>query len=163
MTAKTDAYLRGLAQDALQQAAVVEPPVPVDSVALALGVPVRLVRLPSFFHGSVVNEDGMPVVLLNAERPEHQQRAALAHLVGHILLVMAGESYPRNGIPRHERADAVGREVLLPADIVAEQAALWFNDHRYLARLFGVSERDMLDRMRELGLVRQDERVLWDY
>ena len=51
----------------------------------------------------------------------------------------------------------------MPADIVAQQAALWFNDHRYLARLFGVSEREMLERMRELGLIRQEDRVLWDY
>ena len=52
---------------------------------------------------------------------------------------------------------------MLPAQLVTEQARLWFNDHRYLARLFGVSEREMVDRMRALGLMKGPQGVMWDY
>ena len=47
--------------------------------------------------------------------------------------------------------------------MVAEQARLWFNDFRYLARLFGVSEEQMLERMREMGLINGPQGVVWDY
>ena len=43
---------------------------------------------------------------------------------------------------------------MLPSQMVIDQSKLWFNDYRYLARLFGVSEEQMLDRMRSMGLVR---------
>jgi hypothetical protein len=47
--------------------------------------------------------------------------------------------------------------------MVIEQARLWFNDYRYLARLFGVSEDVMLERMREMGLIRGPEGDVWVY
>ena len=50
----------------------------------------------------------------------------------------------------------------MPASIVTEQAHMWFNDFRYLSRLFGVTEGVMLERLRELHLIR-NQGVLWDY
>ena len=46
--------------------------------------------------------------------------------------------------------------------MVVEQARKWFNDYRYLARLFGVSESDMMEKMRDLGLIKS-RGVVWDY
>jgi hypothetical protein len=39
---------------------------------------------------------------------------------------------------------------------------MWFNDYRYLSRLFGVPEGTMLERMRELHLVK-NQGIMWDY
>ena len=50
----------------------------------------------------------------------------------------------------------------MPTSLVMEQARLWFNDFRYMSRLFGVTEGAMLERMRELRLVR-NQGIMWDY
>jgi len=47
--------------------------------------------------------------------------------------------------------------------LVRDQAAKWFNDHRYLARLFGVPEQRMLDKLRDLGIVKSHGSIFWDY
>jgi Zn-dependent peptidase ImmA (M78 family) len=122
------------------------------------------VNLPAFFTAATVYEDGLPVMVLNWAKPEPERRRALAHMLGHVLLVLADAEccYPRD-VGRHEEADLVARELLLPGRLVTEQARLWFNDHRYLARLFGVTEVEMVERMRELGLVRGPAPVAWEY
>jgi hypothetical protein len=164
LTLRTDAYYRTIADEALARIGCSEPPVPVDALVAALGIPVRPVNLPSFFTSAIIYEDGLPVMMINSAKPEPERRRALAHMLGHVLLVMAGETagYPRDTAP-HRVADTVAREVMLPASQVAEQAKLWFNDYRYLARMFGVEEQEMLERMRELGLIKGLQGVMWDY
>ncbi len=158
------AYYRRLASDALEKAGVAEPPVPLDAVAARFGVPVRMVSLPSFFSGAAVNEDGLPVLLVNVQRGEEHQRRTLAHLIGHLLLVLEdpAATYPRDSAVEHRDAELVAAELVLPESLVRDQALKWFNDHRYLARLFGVTEGEMTDRMQELGIIKQ-RGILWDY
>jgi len=102
--------------------------------------------------------------MLNSNRPEPERRLALAHMLGHVLIVMNGLSstYPRD-TGSHSEAEVVASELMLPSQMVIEQSRLWFNDYRYLARLFGVSEEQMLERMRAMGLVRGPAGVLWEY
>jgi len=161
---RADAYYRTIADEALARVGCTEPPVPVDDIVTALGIPVRMVNLPHFFTGAIITEDGLPVIMLNGAKPEPERRRALAHMLGHVLLVLHGEAsgYPRDAGP-HGEADAVAREIMLSARLVEEQARLWFNDYRYLARMFGVSESEMLERMRSLGLVKGPQGVLWEY
>jgi len=160
---KTDAYYRKLAEDALRAAGIDEPPVEVERLARHFGIPVRPVMLPSFFTGAIVYEDGLPVMLLNANKEQWQQREALAHMVGHVLVVLDDPSagYPR-AVPDHSDADVIGSQIVLPESLVRDQAAKWFNDHRYLARLFAVDEKRMMNRMLELGIIKQ-RGILWDY
>ena len=164
MSLKTDAYYRTIADQALRQTGIAEPPVAIDQVAVALGIPVRLVHLPAFFSGATVNEDGMPVLVVNAALEDLGRRRYLAHLLGRVLLVVDNPQlgYPRGARPDHREADVVAEELILPSWMVVEQAAKWFNDYRYLARLFGVRESEMLAKMRELGLMRA-RGVVWDY
>lgn len=164
MSLKTDAYYRTIADEALRQTGIAEPPIAVEEVAGRLGIPVRLVHLPAFFSGATVNEDGMPVLVLNAALDELGRRRHLAHLLGHVLAVLADPEagYPRNSRPDHHEADVIADELILPSWIVVEQAAKWFNDYRYLARLFGVTEAEMLEKMRELGLMKAHG-LVWDY
>jgi hypothetical protein len=160
---RTDAYYRSLAQDALRKAGLAEPPVTVEAVASSLGVPLYVTKLPAWFSGAIVYEDGMPVILLNEAIGEIGTRRALGHLIGHILVVMEepGATYPRDN-PDHHVADVVSAEMTMPSYMVIDQAQKWFNDYRYLARLFGVSESEMLEKMHAMGLIKQ-RGMLWDY
>lgn len=160
----TDAYFRTIAADALRKTGVVEPPVAVDEVAAVLGIPVKLIHLPAFFSGAAVNEEGMPLLVINAALGEAGRRRYLAHLLGHVLLVLDDPriGYPRDSSSYHREADVVAEELVLPSRMVVEQAQKWFNDHRYLARLFGVTESEMLLKMKELGLMRA-RGAAWDY
>ncbi len=164
MSLRTEAYYRAVADEALGSLECDEPPVPVDALVAALGIPVRAVSLPDFFTSALVYEDGLPVMVLNWSKPEPERRVALAHMLGHVLLVLHGdgESFPRDQ-GDHRGADLVAAELMLPTQMVADQARLWFNDFRYLARLFGVSEEQMLDRMRQMGLISGPQGVVWDY
>ena len=163
MSLKPEAYYRSVADATLARHGVTEPPVPVDALVTGFGIPIRYVSLPDFFTAATVYVDGLPVMIANAAKPEPELRRALAHMLSHVLLVMEGDySFPRSA-KDHSEADVVATELMMPAHIVIEQARLWFNDHRYLARLFGVSEREMVDRMRELGLMKGPQGVMWDY
>ena len=164
MSLRTEAYYRGIASEALERISALEPPVSVDALVASLGIPVRAVNLPLFFTAATVYEDGLPVMVVNWAQPEQVRRSALAHMVGHVLLVLHGDenTYPRNR-GDHQDADRVALELLLPTQMVIDQARLWFNDYRYLARLFGVGEDDMLARMRDMGLVKGPQGVAWDF
>jgi Zn-dependent peptidase ImmA (M78 family) len=161
---RTDAYYKTIASSALRQSGIVEPPVAIESVAGRFGIPVKLVHMPAFFSGAMVYEDGMPTIVLNSVLDDNAKRRYLAHLLSHVLLVLEDPEtgYPRNQEFVHKEADIVADELLLPADMVAEQAGKWFNDYRYLARLFGVTEHEMLVKMGRLGLMRARS-VVWDY
>jgi hypothetical protein len=163
VTLRTDSYYRTSAQEWLKEAGVEEAPVDIERVAAHLGVPVRSVAFPDFFTGAIVNEDGLPVILLNVLAGERPRRDALGHLLGHLLVIMSepDAGYPRNDL-EHREADIISSELVMPEYLIQAEAKRWFNDYRYLARLFGVTEKEMLDRMGELGLVRSRE-IRWDY
>ena len=164
MSLTSDAHYRGLVEAQLRHAGVVEPPVSVDDVAAILGVPIMTVTFPAWFTGAIVVDDGMPIVLLNASSSSESRRASLAHMLSHILVRIDDPStpYPRDSSTDHRLADAMAEEFVMPEYLVREQAGKWFNDYRYLARLFGVSESDMMAKMRDLGLMKS-RGVLWDY
>jgi Zn-dependent peptidase ImmA (M78 family) len=161
---RTEQYYRKIAEDALAALGCSEPPVPIDAIVESLCIPVRAVNLPTFFTGATIYEDGLPVMIVNHARPEIERRRALAHMAGHVLLSMAdsSDSYPR-GEGDHREADLVARDLMMPTVMVLDQARAWFNDYRYLSRLFGVTEGTMLERMRELGLVRNQNGAIWDF
>ena len=89
MKLRTEVYFRQVAEDALNLVGVNEPPVPIEDVVASLCIPVRLVSLPPFFTAATIYEDGLPVMVLNATRPEIERRRALAHMLGHVLLLLA--------------------------------------------------------------------------
>lgn len=164
MSLRTEQYYRKVAEDALASIGCTEPPVAVAEIVASLGIPVRAVNLPTFFTAATIYEDGMPVMVVNHARPEIERRRALAHMTGHILLLLADSenSFPRDTQDHHE-ADLVARDLMLPTTMVVEQARTWFNDYRYLSRLFGVTEGTMLERMRELGLIKNQGSAVWDF
>lgn len=164
MGLRSDSYYRQIAVQALEQAAIDEPPVPLEAIARSVGIPVRTVSLSAFFSGAILHEDGLPVIVVNSARPEEHQRSTLAHLLGHVLIVLADPhaTYPRNTRAEHSEADVVAEELVVPEYLVRDQALKWFNDYRYLARLFGVTEGAMMERMRTLGIIKR-QGIVWDY
>lgn len=163
MPLRTEQYYRRIAEDALTAMGVTEPPVPIQDVVASLCIPVRPVNLPAFFTAATIYEDGLPVMVVNYAKPEIDRRRALAHMTGHVLLLLADaeDAFPRAN-PDHHEAELVARELMMPTTMIIEQARTWFNDYRYLSRLFGVTEGTMLERMRELGLVK-NQGYVWDY
>lgn len=164
MTLRTQAYYRRVAEEALDKAGVIDPPVPIARIIENLGIPIVPVNLPPFFTAAMVYEDGLPTMIVNFARAEHERQSALAHMLGHILLLLddSANSFPRDA-EDHSEAEQVALELTMPAVMMVEQSRLWFNDYRYLARLFGVGEGTMLERMRELGIVGDQQGIRWDY
>ena len=164
---RTEAYYRQVAEDALRAAGVAEPPVSIGELVASLRIPVRPVNLPVFFTAATIYEDGLPVMVVNFAKPEIERRRALAHMLGHVLLLLADQedAFPRT-LGHHDHAmrglSLDARELIMPTSLVIEQARTWFNDYRYLSRLFGVTEGVMLDRMRELRLL-TDKGIVWDF
>jgi Zn-dependent peptidase ImmA (M78 family) len=161
---RSDAYYRSLAEQAVADAGFTQPPVAIERVADAIGVPIRRASFPFWFRGALIYEDGMPTILVNdtAEAPVLQ--ATLGHLVGHLLMVLDDPeaTYPRDTKLEHREADVIRDELMAPAFLIRDQAAKWFNDYRYLSGLFGVDEAMMLTRMQELGLIKT-RGITWDY
>ncbi len=164
MPLKTEAYYRQIAEEALVSAGVSEPPVPVEHIIASLGIPVLPVNLPIFFTAATVNTDGLPVMVVNFAQPEPVRREALAHMLSHMLLLLEDPSnvFPR-GTADHDDAEMLAHELTMPSTMVIDQSRLWFNDFRYLARLFGVGEVAMLERMRELGIIDNQQGIRWDF
>ncbi|PKQ20432.1 MAG: hypothetical protein CVT66_04620 [Actinobacteria bacterium HGW-Actinobacteria-6] len=164
MVLRSDNYYRALAENAVRQAGIDEPPVSTSLVASRLGVPVIEMPLPPWFSAALIYEDGMPAVLLNSAREPHIQVAGLGHVLGHLLVVIddAAVGYPKAEFTNHHAADLIADELETPGYMVADQAQKWFNDYRYLARLFGVSEKRMLEKMNALGIIK-NRGVMWDY
>ncbi len=164
MALRSDTYFRDLAAAAVRQAGVDEPPVSVRLVADRLGVPVVEVSLPPWFTTALIYEDGMPAVLLNTAREPHIQIAGLGHVLGHLLVAIddPASGYPKDSLTYHRDADLIAEELETPSFMVVDQAQKWFNDYRYLARLFGVSEKRMLEKMGSLGIIK-NRGIIWDY
>lgn len=164
MVLRSDSYYRDLAANAVRQAGIEEPPVSIPLVAARLGVPVIEAALPPWFSAALIYEDGMPAVLLNSAREDHIKVAGLGHVLGHLLVVIddASAEYPKESVTYHRDADLIAEELETPGFMVIDQAQKWFNDYRYLARLFGVSEKRMLEKMSALGIIK-NRGLLWDY
>lgn len=164
METKREVYFRALGERAVRDAGISEPPVAASEIARHLGVPIVIAALPSWSVGALVAEDGMPAILINANSEPFAQRAGIAHFLGHLIVALddPGATYPRNREVVHESANAVADELELPGFMVRDQALKWFNDYRYLAGLFGVTEKRMVARMQALGLMQQ-RGVVWDY
>jgi Zn-dependent peptidase ImmA (M78 family) len=164
MPLRTDSYYRQLVNDHLKQAGIDEPPISLEEVAGRLGVPIVPVPFPMWFTGAIVNEPTGNVIMVNASSPAEKRRNALGHMLAHILLDAdsPGEAYPRGAEREHRIADMMASEFVTPTYLVHEQARKWFNDYRYLAGLFGVTEAEMLDRMHTMGLIRT-RGMIWDY
>ena len=160
------------AGDLLQEAAMVQAPVPVDEVARYLGIQVDEVDLGEECSGMLVREEGSVVIGVNANHHEHRKRFTIAHEIAHYML-HGGEAYidkpphidfraadSGSGTQQEEtEANQFAAALLMPADqvraAVAEQPFDPARDDELpnLARRFKVSPQAMTTRLIHLGLI----------
>lgn len=152
----TDAYYRQQADDLLARFEVDDPPVDVAGLAGHMGIDVVELSLPSWFFGVLMRVEGDPYIVLNKVMPEHRKRFTIGHEIAHFVLHGQDFAYMKNcrRDEFHREADVFAAELCMPSALVRREAAKWFNDYRYLSRLFGVSETAMVRRMQELRLLR---------
>ena len=160
------------AGDLLQEAAMVQAPVPVDEVARYLGIQVDEADLGEECSGMLVRDEDYAVIGVNANHHEHRKRFTIAHEIAHYML-HGGEAYidkpphidfraadSGSGTQQEEtEANQFAAALLMPADqvraAVAEQPFDPARDDELLnlARRFKVSPQAMTTRLIHLGLV----------
>ena len=160
------------AGDLLQEAAMVQAPVPVDEVARHLGIQVDEADLGEECSGMLVRDEESAVIGVNANHHEHRKRFTIAHEIAHYML-HGGEAYidkpphidfraadSGSGTQQEEtEANQFAAALLMPADqvraAVAEQPFDPTRDDELpnLARRFKVSPQAMTTRLIHLGLI----------
>jgi hypothetical protein len=80
------AFCRKFAERTLSRFGIVEPPVPVDRLAVKLGIVVRIVELPRGVDARLRVRDEQRAIELAAGQARVRQRFSLAHELGHHLL-----------------------------------------------------------------------------
>ena len=161
----------------LESLHVIEPPVPVERVALQLGLQVERAALGDGISGLLVIQDGRGIIGVNATQPAVRQRFTIAHELAHFVLhrdvmpVFIDKQFLRpylaafrdtassTGEDWLEReANAFAAALLMPAEMVrlaiAELGVDVADDDALenLARRFQVSRQAMTFRVANLSL-----------
>lgn len=159
MAIYTDVYYREKAAELVTGTGYQTPPIDVRAIAAGLGLEIIELSLPSWFFGVLMNVEGDPYVVINKMMPDHRKHFTIAHEIAHHVLHKDEICYMKNSKRSyfHREADIFAAEMCMPSEMVRAEARKWFNDHRYLASLFGVSEIAMVRKMQELGLLRQGD------
>lgn len=153
------------ANELLEKAGIVDPPVPVDVLAERCGVLVLYRPLPDALSGLVFSVERGPVIGINSNHSPNRQRFSTAHELGHVLLgheretgvhqrfhLDVAEITPPGYNWRHERAaNDFAADLLMPRRLVATAFEQNPRPAR-LAKKFKVSELAMGYRLVDLGL-----------
>jgi len=149
-------YIRKQADELLEKIEVEGPPVDVKLIAEKLGIEIVEMTLPTWFFGTLLNIKGSYYVVINRLMPETRKKFTLAHEIAHYALHGDKLCYMKNCKRDyfHREADAFAAELCMPSAMVKKEARNWFNDYKFLARIFEVSEVAMVRKMQELGLIK---------
>lgn len=151
----TNEHLRKQAVRLLEESDITGPPVDVEAIVEQLGIEIVELSLPTWFFGALMNIKGSFYIVVNHLMPETRKRFTLAHEIAHYALHEDKLCYMKNCKRDyfHREADAFAAELCMPSDMVKKEARNWFNDYRFLAKIFKVSEVAMVRKMQELGLI----------
>lgn len=153
----SDSYYRKQAEDLVQACGVSGPPVDVVAIAAKMGIEIMELSLPSWFFGVLMRVEGDPYIVLNKTMPDHRKRFTIGHELAHYVLHNEAFAYMKNCKREHfhREADIFAAELCMPTFLVAREAEAWFNDYRFLAKMFGVGETAMVRKLQEIGLLRE--------
>ncbi len=153
----TNEYYRKKAEELVKRFNISEPPVDVRKIAEELGIEVVEMTLKSWFFGVLLNVDDQFYITLNKAMPEHRKNFTLAHEIAHHQLHGGELAYMKNSKRDyyHREADIFAAELCMPSFIVKEESGKWYKDWRYLAKKFVVSEKAMVRKMQDDGILRQ--------
>ncbi len=149
-------YLRKQADELLEKFKVEGPPVDVKMIAEKLGIEVVELTLPTWFFGTLLDIKGSFYIVVNRLMPETRKKFTLAHEIAHYSLHGDKLCYMKNCKRDyfHREADAFAAELCMPSEMVKKEARNWFNDYKFLAKIFDVSEVAMVRKMQEIGLIK---------
>lgn len=153
----TDAHYCDRAADLVKQFEFKAPPIDLRAICDELKIEIVEMTLPSWFFGVLVNVEGDYYVTLNKAMPEYRKQFTLAHEIAHHQLHSGELAYMKNCKRDyfHRDADIYAAELCMPSFLVKNEAQKWYNDYRYLAKSFGVSETAMVRKMQDIGILRQ--------
>ena len=120
------------AEEWLSRGKVIEAPVPVLSIAKAMGVTVKFGPMPDDLSGFLLHENGETVLGVNSLHSKHRQRFTIAHELGHFALHPKGNFvdhtvlYFRNSKSsqatdsREMEANQFAADLLMPAKLIGK-------------------------------------------
>ena len=156
MAIYTNAYYRDQAKRVIEEFNFKEPPIDLVKITTEMKIEIVEMTLPSWFFGVLLNIDNEYYITLNKAMPDYRKKFTLAHEIAHYYLHGEELAYMKNCKRDyfHREADVYAAELCMPTFIVKKEANKWFNDWRYLAKLFGVSEEAMVRKLQELGILK---------
>lgn len=154
------AFIREKAQELLKECGFEEPPVDTRKIAEWLGLRIVELSLPLWFCGSLIKDGTDHYIVLNSIMPPERKNFTIAHEIAHHRIHPEQLSYLKNAKRpwNHSEADVYAAELCMPSAMVRTEADRWCNDHKYLARLFHVTEDVMASRLKEMGLTERPAR-----
>lgn len=160
----THLHIKEQANALLDELNIRRPVVDVRAICQELGIDIVEVSADLWFYGALTRCEDDYYIALNKIHPETSKRFAIAHELGHFLLHIDDMDYQRRPDKEyhHREADIFAMELCMPARFVKREAASWFNDHKVLADIFGVSEPLMVKKLEELDLIPKG-RFNWVY
>lgn len=164
MSIYTHRYIKEQANSLIEQFKIDEPPVDVREIAKGLNVEIMEMSTDSWFYGMLTRYHDDLYIVVNKMMPESRKRFAIAHEIGHLQLHKDDFGYQRSPDKDHyhREADVFALELCIPTPLLKREAYNWFNDHKYLAHLFGTSEALMIKKMEELKLIPKGK-FNWNY
>ena len=168
--------IESLAHELLQNNKILEPPVPVESIARASGLQIFMQPLDSDLSGILVRNDDAGVVGVNSNHALVRQRFTIAHELGHFLLHRGEPVHVDRAVqakfrstlssqgtdPEEIEANLFAAELLLPREFLArdlhEVPAVDILDDEFvrdLAKRYNVSAQALMLRLCNLGYVDQ--------
>lgn len=151
----THSYIKEEAQALLEEFNIRRAPVDVRAIAKGLGIDILEISTDQWFYGVLTRYGDDFYIAVNKVMPETRKRFAIAHELGHYQLHAHDLDYQRRPDKEyhHREADVFALELCVPTQLLVREAFSWFNDHRVLADVFGVSEPLMVKKMEELNLI----------
>lgn len=153
----THKYIKERAQELVDRFGISRPPVDVRGIAAGLGLEIVEMTQDTWFFGMLLSFHEDFYIVVNKLLSEPRKRFAIAHEIGHFELHRKDMSYTREKAKEyvHREADVFAAELCMPTKMVKRQASEWYNDYKMLAEIFEVTEIAMLDKLKELGMVRK--------
>lgn len=157
MALVTYAQYRRQAETLIKELDCGGPPVEVRRIAECLEIEIVEMTLPNWFFGVLINMQDDFYIALNKGMPDHRKNFTIAHEIAHHQLHTGDLAYMKNCKRDyfHREADVFAAELCMPTSMVKSEAGKWYNDYRWLAQLFSVSETAMVRKMQEIGLLKQ--------
>lgn len=156
-------YFEDKAEQLLQELKINTLPVDVYDVARKLGIEIMELSEPEWFSGLLLTiEDGYYIIVNKIMTPE-KKRFTIAHELGHYALHKNEVCYMDNDAQEHlqRQANIFAAALIMPKTKVRAESDKWFKNHKFLAKIFGVLEDTMYDRMKEVAIFKK-ERDPWE-